>query len=281
MSGPFSGRRPALAVVASRSGGGRNSARRRGGRSSSTQSPSDPLLAPRKTQEISSVLPMTFPTPPRFLIIAQGGNHEERHTHPHQPSIPLLILVGLASPPRQSRRASTRGRPAGRQGETFGRSHRPDGLGHGVCRHGARRRFQEQRSAEALGSRQHRPDQYSAWFTGHRSFGSGRPLRRGHGTGGVFKSTNGAGSWTAINAGLADTDVNALAIDPMTPATLYAGTGRGVFKSINGGGSWNGVNAGLTDFVWMPWPSILRRRPRSTLRAKVATRAPTAERVGR
>jgi disulfide bond formation protein DsbB len=41
--------------------------------------------------------------------------------------------------------------------------------------------------------------------------------------------------------------VYALAIDPTTPSTLYAGTlGFGVFKSTNGGGNWSAVNAGLT-----------------------------------
>src|SRR5262249_18190892 len=39
-----------------------------------------------------------------------------------------------------------------------------------------------------------------------------------------------------------------LAVDPLTPTTLYAGTsGSGVFKSIDGGGSWSAVNAGLTN----------------------------------
>ena len=67
---------------------------------------------------------------------------------------------------------------------------------------------------------------------------------------GVLKSTNGGGSWSAINAGLTNTDVQALAIDPTTPATLYAGTrGGGVFKSTNGGQSWSAINAGLTNTV--------------------------------
>ncbi len=69
--------------------------------------------------------------------------------------------------------------------------------------------------------------------------------------GGVFKSTNGGGSWEAANTGLpSNTDVRALAIDPATPATLYAGTnGGGVFKSTNGGGSWEAANTGLTNNV--------------------------------
>jgi cysteine-rich repeat protein len=65
--------------------------------------------------------------------------------------------------------------------------------------------------------------------------------------GGVFRSLNGGSSWSAVNAGLTDTNVNALAIDPTTPTTLYAGTySGGVFRSLNGGSSWSAVNAGLT-----------------------------------
>ena len=53
-------------------------------------------------------------------------------------------------------------------------------------------------------------------------------------------STDGGEDWRAVNTGLTDTRVHALAIDPMTPATLYAGTyGGGVFKSTNGGGDWS------------------------------------------
>ena len=40
--------------------------------------------------------------------------------------------------------------------------------------------------------------------------------------------------------------IYALALDPATPTTLYAGTyGGGVFKSTNGGAAWNAVTAGL------------------------------------
>ena len=63
----------------------------------------------------------------------------------------------------------------------------------------------------------------------------------------MFKSTNGGGNWSAVNTGLTGTTVHALAIDPATPATLYAGTDGGVFKSTNGGGNWSAVNTGLTN----------------------------------
>src|SRR5438105_5467047 len=67
--------------------------------------------------------------------------------------------------------------------------------------------------------------------------------------GGVFKSTNGGASWSAVNTGLPNSSyVSVLAIDPQTPATLYAGTYRGIFKSTDGGGSWSAVNTGLPNF---------------------------------
>jgi len=51
--------------------------------------------------------------------------------------------------------------------------------------------------------------------------------------GGVFKSSNGGQSWTAVNAGLTNTYVITLAIDPSAPATLYAGTNSGgVFRFV-------------------------------------------------
>ena len=72
----------------------------------------------------------------------------------------------------------------------------------------------------------------------------------GSSAGGVFKSTNRGGSWTAINNGLTGASVNALVIDPSTPAILYAGTSSGnqgsIFKTVNGGASWIAINNGLT-----------------------------------
>ena len=67
---------------------------------------------------------------------------------------------------------------------------------------------------------------------------------------GIFKSTNGGGNWTAINNGLLasgfvttnfaqNLSIWALAIDPLTPTTLYAGTDDGLFKSTDGGGNWS------------------------------------------
>ena len=49
-------------------------------------------------------------------------------------------------------------------------------------------------------------------------------------SGGVFKSINGGGSWSAFSAGLTNPFTQALAIGPETPASLPAGThGNGAF----------------------------------------------------
>ncbi len=64
--------------------------------------------------------------------------------------------------------------------------------------------------------------------------------------GGVFKSTDGGGSWEAIDKNFGTGfGVNALVVDPSTPDVLYAGTTNfsnrtfgAVLMSTNGGGSW-------------------------------------------
>src|ERR1035437_7180676 len=55
----------------------------------------------------------------------------------------------------------------------------------------------------------------------------------------------GPGVWTS--GGPYGGSARALAINPTTPATLYAGTyGSGVFKSTDSGGTWAAANTGLT-----------------------------------
>jgi photosystem II stability/assembly factor-like uncharacterized protein len=77
---------------------------------------------------------------------------------------------------------------------------------------------------------------------------------------GMFKSTDGGASWKDINSGLptsvytpSDRYVNALAIDPSNPQTVYAScvsyynrTGNvGVYRTADGGASWQSLSAGL------------------------------------
>jgi photosystem II stability/assembly factor-like uncharacterized protein len=70
----------------------------------------------------------------------------------------------------------------------------------------------------------------------------------GESGGGVAKSTDGGSTWMGVNTGLTDLDVYALAIDPVTPTTVYSGTsGGGVFKSTDGGNSWSAFSAGLSN----------------------------------
>ncbi len=68
---------------------------------------------------------------------------------------------------------------------------------------------------------------------------------------GIFKSTNGGTSFTAINAGLPGMigQASRLAIDPSNSLNLYLGLrdGAGVFKSGDGGANWAAVNTGLTN----------------------------------
>ena len=51
--------------------------------------------------------------------------------------------------------------------------------------------------------------------------------------------------WTGI--GPEGVTITALAVDPRSPTTLYAGTrSSGVLKSTDGGGNWTAINNGLT-----------------------------------
>jgi len=80
-------------------------------------------------------------------------------------------------------------------------------------------------------------------------------LYAGTDLGGVFKSSDGGASWSAVSSGWAPgATVFALAVDPMTSGTVYAGTDRdGIFKSIDGGQTWTAIDSGLTD-LRLPCP---------------------------
>lgn len=71
-------------------------------------------------------------------------------------------------------------------------------------------------------------------------------LYLGTNQGGVFKSTDAGAHWNAVNNGLSETNVFAIAVAPTVPTAVYAGTFSGVFKSTDGGASWTPVNNGLT-----------------------------------
>src|SRR5262245_2495497 len=56
---------------------------------------------------------------------------------------------------------------------------------------------------------------------------------------------NGGEKWDPT--GLTSVNINILAIDPLAPANIYAGTNNGgVFKTANGGVNWIPFSTGLT-----------------------------------
>jgi uncharacterized protein (TIGR03437 family) len=71
---------------------------------------------------------------------------------------------------------------------------------------------------------------------------------------GVFKSTDAAANWTAINNGLTSmlngrpflASVTSMAIDPVDSATVYAGIFNGIVKTTDGGANWNAASTGIT-----------------------------------
>ena len=81
-------------------------------------------------------------------------------------------------------------------------------------------------------------------------------------TGGIFKTTDGGGSWTHLDDFMANLAVSSLVAHPTTPNTIYAATGEytgsnlasgnqgaGVFKSTDGGTSWSQI-ASTADSNW-------------------------------
>jgi photosystem II stability/assembly factor-like uncharacterized protein len=79
------------------------------------------------------------------------------------------------------------------------------------------------------------------------NYGSPRGFR------GLFKSTDGGATWSAIDNGLADlrdlgSNMTAIVIDSSSSNVLYAGfSGGGVFKSSDGGANWSRFNDGLAN----------------------------------
>ncbi len=66
----------------------------------------------------------------------------------------------------------------------------------------------------------------------------------------VYKTTDGGASWSAIAIGLPFSAPKALAVDPVTPTTLYAATTNyGIFKSTDGGANWIQSKTNLSNLV--------------------------------
>ncbi|HEX3249193.1 MAG TPA: Calx-beta domain-containing protein, partial [Pyrinomonadaceae bacterium] len=61
----------------------------------------------------------------------------------------------------------------------------------------------------------------------------------------MYKSVDGAANWGNDNYGFTATAITSLAIHPLQPSTIYAGTTTGIFKTTNGGRTWSPMNNGL------------------------------------
>jgi len=57
--------------------------------------------------------------------------------------------------------------------------------------------------------------------------------------GGLFRSSNGGAAWSAANQGMQSVRVFALAVDPVNPARVYAGTSHGIARSVDAGATWD------------------------------------------
>jgi photosystem II stability/assembly factor-like uncharacterized protein len=64
---------------------------------------------------------------------------------------------------------------------------------------------------------------------------------------GIYKTTDGGAHWTPVNNGLQFSDIRSIAIDPLHPDTIYAGSGNGMGLAIsyNGGALWGSINEGI------------------------------------
>jgi photosystem II stability/assembly factor-like uncharacterized protein len=60
-------------------------------------------------------------------------------------------------------------------------------------------------------------------------------------TSGVWKTTDGAQTWTWASNGLANLFVNTIAIDPANPARLLVGTDGADYQSVDGGATWTPI----------------------------------------
>lgn len=70
-------------------------------------------------------------------------------------------------------------------------------------------------------------------------------------TQGMWKTTNGGLTWTAINAGITNMTLNAVALSPANPNIVYCGGGaaaaaNGMYRSTDAGATWTQVNTGIT-----------------------------------
>lgn len=80
----------------------------------------------------------------------------------------------------------------------------------------------------------------------------------------VFKTTDGASSWTDISGDLPNIPVNDIVIDPDQKNTIYVATDVGVFETFDGGTTWSPLGSGLPNVAVL---GLKLHEPSRTLRA--------------
>jgi uncharacterized protein (TIGR03437 family) len=78
-------------------------------------------------------------------------------------------------------------------------------------------------------------------YVAYSGFDVSTPTTPGH----VFLTEDGGATWRNISGNLPDVPVLSLALDPLLPGTVYAGTDLGVFRTVDGGETWLRFGAGI------------------------------------
>lgn len=91
----------------------------------------------------------------------------------------------------------------------------------------------------------------NAYLTGNTNSSNFPSVNAIRGISGNFLNSSDSGAhWNSSLIGPANANVNVLVVDPLSPNTIYAGTGfnnAGVFKSTDGGSTWNALNTGVSN----------------------------------
>lgn len=80
---------------------------------------------------------------------------------------------------------------------------------------------------------------------------NGNTVYAATGTGGVYKTTNGGTSWSAVNSGFpSGYDITNLTIDPNNHLTLYAVNNGKIYRTTDGGSNWTLSSSGTTVYSY-------------------------------
>ena len=99
---------------------------------------------------------------------------------------------------------------------------------------------------------------YISWVTVHPTiattvYATVSTYNSGSGTGHVFKSTDGALTWTNIDGagltGIPDVPAHCILVDPTNTNILYLATDIGVFVTLDGGATWDRENTGFANVI--------------------------------